>query len=245
MLYLNLFHEQQQIQREKDFDPVRLTILGGALLVTVIIVWAVGIYLGMGQLRSDLADNKNKSAKKEKEFKALGMLTDLPKIQSQTQSLQNRTAYRTLFANQLDSFRNTIPTNCQVLSLKTTRLINPIDIPVPGITVPGKKAGPPIVKKMMVPTLDITFQVSTQAKSKIEVLQIRDQLLEVLQKEQESRVKEYRNWLHQERLDSATNVWKEVAVFTVTAQDPKEGEMAVGIFEYKTPIFLKDQPKEP
>ncbi len=239
MLQLNLFHEQQRIQLEKDLDPVRLTIVAGGIVTLIILVWSLTIYFNLSPLRKELADVKDSVSKKEKLFKSLenqGGLTDFPKIQSQAQSLQNQMEYRTLFATQLDVYRDLIPTNCQVKAFSTSRSLR-----VSETTQSAGRKGGTIVTKTSAPTLEIVLSIRTQAKTKVDLLQIRDQLIDVFRQNQ--RLQQY---AEQELSDNSTNKWNRIVLTPGSAvfNDPKLGEMALGDFELKIPLKLKDPSKE-
>ncbi len=235
MFQLNLFHEQQQLQRERDLDPVRLTVLGGLLALLGILIYAGGIYMSMGGLRTELASKRVRLGELDKELKNLGALTDLGRIQSQAQSLQDRLEHRTLFANQLDILCDVIPTNCQVRAFRTQRGIN-----VTEVVTKGRKAD--VVVKKATPTLNLFFEVETREKSKLEVLETRNRLKDVL-----AQCPRLREWTMQSvEIDEggATNNLNQVEIVNSVAQDPRGSDLAVGIFEYKIPIALKDEPQE-
>lgn len=233
MLQLNLFYEQQQLQRERDLDPLRLTVFVGVLTVAFITVWALSIYWNMGSLRSDLAGSKTQLKNLKQTFNTLGPLTDLPKIESQAQALQNRIANRVLFATLLDILRDITPPNCQIRLLKTTRGMQTTEI-----TQTGKKGS--IIEKQIKPTLEVSFEINTRAKDKIAVLQTRDSFIHVLRREPR-----FHEWVKQIPDESgSTNTLNEIVVASSTTRDPQTGEMATGIFEFKIPFALKDLPKE-
>lgn len=233
MLQINLFHEQQQLQRERDFDPVRLTFIGGIIIMACTAFWALMIYIGMSNLRTDLASGKGRLEKLNREIKALGPLTDLPKTKSQAQTLRDHVEHRVLFATQLDILRDVIPANCQIRLLKTTRSLKTTET-----TVESKKGS--VVTKTIKPTLEMSLEVNTRAKDKVEVLQIRDNLIHLLHHEPR-----FREWLVQtSNQKENSNIWNEVIPVSSTTHDPKAGEMAIGIFEFKLPFALKDSPKK-
>jgi hypothetical protein len=228
MFELNLFHEQQQLQHDRDYDPVKLTILGGLLILSGLIAWYSVVYLSMAGLRRDIASKKAELKKLDNDLKAMGTLTDLGKIQSQAMSIDDRIRFRVLMATQIDILRDVIPTNCQVRSLKTVRTMAVTETVVKGakkdFTV--RKTGP---------SMDMLMEVETRGKTKVDVLQSRDSLLETLQREPR-----FAGWLKQ-----VTNSNRnDVIILNGTTLDPKGGEPAIGIFEFKLPFALKDQPKE-
>lgn len=233
MLQLNLFHEQQQIQREKDYDPVRLTILGGSLIAACITVWALTIYVTMGDLRSSLATSNANLTKVNDELKKLSPLTDLPKIRGQAESLRNRIEFRALFATQLDTLRTAIPTNCQMRVLKTSRSMSVVDV-----TIPPARAGlKPGFAKRATPTLDMIIEVNTQASTKPDMFEIRDNLEKNLCLDPR-----FQPWIRQKA--GETNLWSDITRLSSTTQEPKAGQPWIGIFEFKFPFALKDPPKD-
>lgn len=232
MYHLNLFYNQQRIQREKDLDPVRLTLLGGLLILILLTAWAGVIYLGMAGLRADLNAKRTQLEKLDKELKGLGGLTDLSKIQSQAQALQDRMEHRTPLATQLDILSDVIPTNCQVRAFRTQRTVG-----ISETVVKGRKMDVTIRKAM--PTLQIVLEVETHGRSKLDVLDTRDHLLDVLR--QSSRLGE---WAVQNTAPDGSNAWNQVDLLSGSTPDPKGGGLAVGIFEIKIPMALKDAPKD-
>ncbi len=232
MLELNLFHEQQELQRERDYDPVRLTLLGGALLITLIVLWGSILYLRMGELRSNLAKRHTELIALNKELAGLGQLTDFPKIQAQAKSLDTRIQTRTLFATQLDILREVIPTNFQVRSFKTGRSMKETET-----TVAGKKGNITIKKSQ--PSLDILVELEARGKDKVEVLQMRDNLMDALR-----RNPRLAQWAHQIPDESEKGTWNEIVLLKNITKDPKSGDPAVGQFDIDIPIALKDEPKE-
>lgn len=237
MFELNLFHEQQQLQHERDFDPVRLTILGGVLVLSGLICWYAMVYLSMSGLRKEIADKKAKLKKLDDELKGMGTLTDLGKIQQQALSIEDRIQCRVLLANQLDLLRDIIPTNCQVRTLRTVRTIGTLETLVP--PGPNARSKAPVVVKKRSPMLDLLLEIETHGKTKVDVLQTRDNLLESLCKEPRltNSIKQVMNE------DTHTNQ-NDVTVMPGTVQDPKGGEQAKGIFEFRLPFALKDKPKD-
>lgn len=237
MFELNLFHEQQQLQHERDFDPVRLTILGGVLVLSGLICWYAMVYLSMSGLRKEIADKKTKLKKLDDEFKALGTLTDLGRIQQQALSLEERIQCRVLFANQLDLLHDIIPTNCQVRTLRTVRTIGTLETYVPA--GPNARTRAPVLVRKRTPMLDMLLEIETRGKTKVDVLQTRDNLLESLRNEPRlaSSIKQVLNE------DTHTNQ-NDVTVMPGTVLDPKGGEQAIGIFEFRLPFALKDKPKD-
>ena len=234
MLQLNLFHEQQQFQRERELDPVRLTLLGGILIVACMTLWVGLIYLKMGSLRSELASSKKESEKLKQELKALEPLTDLPKIQAQAQTIHDRIMDRVLIATQLDLLRNIIPPGCQLQSCKTKR-----DFKTTEIVTPGKKG--PIVTQKITPALEMLLEVNARAKDRVSVLQVRDNLIDLFHREPR-----YRKWVVQKPSENdGTNMWNEVSLVSSVIPDPKAGETAVGVFNFKIPFVLKDLPANP
>jgi hypothetical protein len=223
MLQLNLFHEQQQIQRDKDLDPVRWTIVIGTLLVVCILMWALVIYWNMSGLRSDLLSNQNKLKELEKQLPPKDKRTNLTKIQSQAQALHNRVEYRALIATQFDILQDVVPTNCQVRVFKIMRRIDDVEAIIPG----GKKGN--ITVRRKVPALDFVFEINTRGPDKFAVLLIRDNLIEILKKEPR-----YRPWIKQVTEKDGTNVWNEVSETTIT-HEPKGDELASGILNLKCP----------
>lgn len=236
MLELNLFHEQQELQRQRDYDPVKLTILGGIVVILGILAWAGVIYLKSASVRVRLAENKRTFDKLEADLKALGDLTDLEKIRSQATSLHNRISNRVLMATQLDILRTAIPTNCQVREIKLARAID-----ITETTLPGRPNKPGITVRKVMPSADFLFTVVTRAKTKSDVLQIRDGLEESLHGEPQ-----FRSWIQQVPMhEGDTNLWNEVVVLpTSKAQDPLGKDAAIGIFNFKMPFALKDEPRE-
>ncbi len=233
MLKLNLFYEQHQLQRQRDLDPVRLTIFGGILIAAFTVVWALSIYWNMGSLRTDLAGSITQLKTLKQNFQALGPLTDLPKIKSQAQALQNWIAHRALFATQLDILRDITPLNCQIRLLKTLR-----GMQVTETTITERK-GPTTVKHVK-PTLEISFEIITRAKDKIGVLQTRDSFIHALHQEPR-----FRDWVKQTPDENgSTNTWNEIILTSSTTHDPQAEEMATGTFEFKIPFALKDPPKD-
>jgi len=232
MLEINLFYEQQQLQRERDFDPVRLTLTGGFCILMLITIWGLIIYLRMGELRAGLASQNAELKKLTKEFADLGQLTDFPKIQSEAKSLENRVANRTFFATQLDILRDAVPTNFQVRSFKTGRALKTTETVIQG------KKGSFTIKKAM-PMLDLMVEVQARAKDKVGVLQMRDSLIDSLRRDTR-----LRDWAKQVPDETEKANWNEVDAVSSVAQDPKAGEPAIGLFELRIPIALKDEPKE-
>ncbi|MDD2706874.1 MAG: hypothetical protein PHV34_02605 [Verrucomicrobiae bacterium] len=231
MFELNLFYEQQEIQREKDFDPVRLTVLGGSLILTIIVVWYGFLYLKMSDLRNELAGSRAQLKKLDSEFKQLGALTDLPKIRTQAQSINNRIHTRVMVATHLGVVRDLIPTNCQVRSFNLRRGMASSEV------IKRGPKGSRTVKKV-VPSAEITLEIEARGKTKVEVLQIRDRLLDVFQKEPR-----FRDWLKQSEETGATNR-NDVVLAPGMTSDPKLGEQAVGVFELRLPFAPKDKPRE-
>lgn len=231
MLEFNLFHEQQKLQREKDYDPVRLTILGGILIVLGVLLWASGIYFKMGPLRAKLVNNKAKLAQRSDELTKLGTLTELAKIQSQAASLRNRIDYRTLMGSCLSTFRDITPASCQLSVLRTTR-----GMATSQTSRPGKNG--PVYSNFLTPTMDVAFEVHTQARTKVEVLRIRDDFLETLRKSPQLKL------LVRQVADESGGTSNEILTISSVTQDPKAGEKAMGIFEFKVPLLIKDKAKE-
>ncbi len=249
MFQINLLYEQQELQRQRDYDPVKLTILGGIVIFLGIALWVMSLYISMGSLRKELSSNQAELAKKEDEFKKLGNLTDLAKISNQAQALRTRSEYRVLMATQLDILRDTIPTNCQIRSLKTARLMNSFDefTEIPDKENPGKKKKIPV--KKIAPGLEMAIVVATSGKSSVEVHQVGDSLEEKLRLEPR-----FREWLRQIRDENTnnTNTWNDVERVSRRVIEPKGGEgeagsgadLYEGEFQFKMPFALKDLPKE-
>jgi hypothetical protein len=212
MLQLNLFYEQQRIQREKDLDPVRLTIVGTCLILLIIGVWGLLLYMNMRPVLTEVASNAAEAEKLKKQLTAMGTLTDLPKIQNQARKLFDHTAHRILTANQLDHLRYTIPTNCQVMVFKFSRK--------PGQTEEKK----PILHR------ELTLEVHTKAPEKVQVLQIRDLVYEGLRKETR-----FQEWVRQipDVTGATTNMENEALLTSSITKDPKDHIPALGIFEFK------------
>jgi len=244
MLRLNLFHEQQEIQRAKDYDPIRLTIIGGILLMAMMLCWGGVIYFKAKPIRDnkEYQDTKKKGLddKLKKMIKEAGGLTDLPKIQGQAQALHDHMANRTMFATQLDIFRDLIPTNCQMTALKTSRAVVEKEEKIPGKKV-GDKQRPPTTVRKKLATLNIVFTVTTQGKDKVEVLQVRDELERLLHREPR-----FRDWVTQvPDAPGSSNCWNAVEIGLPITRDPEGGLPAVGIFEFTLPMNVRYQPKEP
>jgi hypothetical protein len=238
MLQLNLFHEQQQIQKEKDFDPVRLTILGGIFAFVAIVLWAVVLYAKDAPLRVNLAKAENAKAALVKKKNEMGAFIDFPGIQEQANSLKKRIVYRTLFATDLDILRNLVPTNCQVQVFKTSRGFETSIEKVP------QRRGPPVEVKKTTPSLAVNFSITTKGKDKVEILQVRDSFLEVLHKDPSLRDRAFVKQVPPE--DGSPGLWNDVEVKSNT-HEPKGNEKAVGIFDYKLNILMdeaRDKAKE-
>jgi hypothetical protein len=242
MLHLNLFHEQQQIQREKDFDPVRLTIVGGVLILLCILLWGGIIFYNSSGLRSELTASEAEFKNRETELKALEPRSNLPKTESQVAALQTRLENRTLFGTQLDILRDLCPTNCQIRKLYTLR-----SLPVERTTLKRQKGDKiiEIVTEKRMPLLSMTFEIHTRAESKLKVVKIRDDFIQSLRANE--RLKPYIKQVTQDGAAAeapSTNTWNEVITVTNVTPDPKPGEHANGIFEFRLPFQLKDKPKE-
>jgi hypothetical protein len=235
MLEINLFYEQQENQLAKDYDPVKLTIAGGVLLFSVIALWGAFLYFNMGPLRGKLTSAKKEVQELDKKLKDLGELTDLPKIKGEAQALHHRILYRPLLASQLDVFRTLIPTNCQMRFLRTSR-----SIAIEATSVPTKPGKPPITTRRSFPTMEVIIEINTKAKSKANVLEIRDSLLEKFQKDE--RLKQFVRQAPPR--EGETETLNEVAITSSKAQDAMGGELAVGVFELKFFVALKDPPLE-
>ncbi len=243
MLELNLFYEQQQIQRDKDLDPVRLTIVGGSLLILAIGLWAGMIYVKMAPLRAELADARTKLEAAEKLYKGLGEIYKLDQIKDQCSALKNRMDNRALFSTQLDVFRDLIPTNCQLTAFTTTRNLKTINIEkegnVPDPANEGKSKKGKIQVPHQVPVLELGLKITTSADTKLEVSQIGDNLKKLLQTA--PRIHE---WAVPDTDDSKSNTWNKVTEGPRINQDPIGKEKAVGIFDFRIPIALKDEPRQ-
>jgi hypothetical protein len=233
MLKLNLFYEQQQIQRAKDLDPVRLTIVAGVLITLGILAWACFIYFRLAPLRSEVALNQLRRDQKKKEQTEMGQPTDLPKIQSQSDSLHNFEINRVLIASQLDTLRTTVPTNCQIRLFQTKR-----DVKTVTETVKDHE------EKKLILSLDMSFEANAQAKDKVKLLQIRDNLFDALRNEPR-----FRDWVQQAPSETGTSnlVNSVISVSSITKdpnplKDAKDTDFH-GVFEFKMPIAIKDPPK--
>lgn len=231
MYRLNLFYEQQQIQRERDLDPVRLTILGGLMVAMLILVYSAWLYTRMGDLRAELDSRRKALVELDGKLKELGPLTDLGRIQGQAQLLQERMERRTPIATQLDILRDVVPTNCQLRLFRTQR-----GSQVSETTLEGKKG--PIVIKKIAPTLNVVLEVETRGKDKVEILQMRDRLLEDLR--QAPRLKE---WAAQVTPEGTTNSLNRADLVSSQTPDAAKGA-AMGVFEFRVPIALKEPPRE-
>jgi len=244
MFQINLLYEQQELQRQRDYDPVKLTILGGILIFLGIALWVVSLYISMGSLRKELSSNKSELAKKEDEFKKLGLLTDLSKISNQAQALRTRSENRVLMATQLDILRDAIPTNCQIRLLRTNRAMSTI----PGTKEVPDKENPGKMKKVPAPQFGPTFEmvidVITSAKSSVEVHQVGDSLTEKLRLEPR-----FREWLRQikDENTSDNSTLNDVERTSKRVIEPKgesETDVFDGEFQFKMPFALKDPPKD-
>lgn len=231
MYRLNLFYEQQQLQRTRDLDPVRLTILGGLLVALLIAVYAVFLYLRMGDLRSELESRRKDLARIEAQLKGLGPRTDLARIQGQAQLLQERMERRVPIATQLDILRDVVLTNCQMRLFKVQRGLQTTET-----TVEGRK-GPYVVKKV-VPTLTTTVEIESRGKDKVEVLQTRDRQLEEFR--HAARLKE---WAVQTAADESSNTLNRVDLRSSQTPDAAQG-VAMGVFEFSVPMVVKEPPRE-
>lgn len=231
MYRLNLFHEQQQLQRARDLDPVRLTILGGLLVALLIAVYAVLLYIRMGDLRSDLESRRKELAQVEAHLKGLGPRTDLARIQGQAQLLQERMERRTPIATQLDLLRDMVMTNCQVRLFKFQR-----GLQITETTVEGRKG--PIVIKKVAPTLTMTVEIESRGKDKVEVLQTRDRQIEEFRNA--ARLKE---WAVQTAVEGSSNSLNHVDLVSSQTPDAARG-VAMGIFEFRVPFVVKESPRE-
>ena len=239
MFHLNLFYEQQELQRARDLDPVRLTALGGVIIVLIVVVYAGFIYLRSGGLRSDLDGKRAELKSKQEEYnKLIGKEgpTDFSRIQTQAQALENRLERRVMFATQLDILREVIPTNCQVRAFHTERKFDTQET-----IIKGRKGD--IVQRKTVPLLNVYFEVETQGKNKVEVLQMRDRLVQILKE-----ANRYKSCVVQDisvNETGSTNSLNRIELtINSSAQDAREGGVAVGIFEFKLPMILKDEPKD-
>lgn len=231
MYRLNLFYDQQQIQRERDLDPVRLTILGGLMVALLILLYSGWIYTGMGDLRAELEHRRKTLAKFDGELKDLGTLTDLARIRGQAQLLQERMERRTPVATQLDILRDVVPTNCQLRAFKTQRGFLTSET-----TLAGKK-GPVVIKKIA-PTLNLLLEVESHGKDKVEVLQTRDRFLEELR-----HAPRLREWAVQIVSEDDTNSLNRVDLLSSQTPDAARGT-AMGVFEFRLPLALKEPPRE-
>jgi hypothetical protein len=231
MYRLNLFYEQQRLQRERDLDPVRLTVLGGLVMALLILLYAGSIYFGMRDLRAELDARRKELAQLDNQLKELGPRTDLARIQGQAQLLQERMERRTPAATQLDLLRDLVPTNCQVRLFKTQR-----GSQVSETTIEGKKG--PIVIKKVAPTLVVLLEVESRGKDKVEVLQTRDRFLEDLR--QAPRLKE---WAVQVTTEGSTNAINRVDLVSSQTPDAARGS-AMGVFEFRVPLALKEPPRD-
>ncbi|MCC7519912.1 MAG: hypothetical protein IT578_12105 [Verrucomicrobiae bacterium] len=231
MHLLNLFHEQQRIQRERDLDPVRLTILGGLVVAIVILLYAGVLYTRMGGLRVELEARRKGLAQLDAQIKTLGPLTDLARIQGQAQLLEERREFRIPVATQLDLLRDVIPTNCQVRLFKTRR-----DMQISETTLEGRKG--PIVVKKVVPVQNLVIEVETRGKDKVEVLQTRDRFLEDLR--QAPRPKK---WAVQVPAEGSSNTITRVDLVSSQTPDAARGA-AMGIFEIRIPLALKEPSRD-
>jgi hypothetical protein len=238
MLQLNLFHEQQQIQKEKDFDPVRLTILGGIFAFVIIVLWAIVLYAKDAPLRENLGKAEQTKGGLVKKKTELGTFINFPGIQEQAHSLKKRIVYRTLFATQLDILRNLVPPNCQVQVFKTARGFETSIEKIP------QKRGPPLEVKKTIPLLTVNFSITTKGKDKVEILQVRDSFLEVLHRDPGLRDRAFVKQVPPE--DGTPGLWNDVEVKSNT-HEPKGNEKAIGIFDYKLNILMdeaRDKAKE-
>ena len=167
----------------------------------------------MGGLRAELNAKRTQLKKLDKELKGLGELTDLSKIQSQAQSLQDRMEHRTPLATQLDILRDVIPTNCQVRAFRTQR-----GLAISETVVKGRKADVTIRKAM--PTLQIVMEVETHGRSKLDVLDTRDRLLEVLR-----RSPRLGEWATQGAAPGGgSNAWNQVDLLSGGAPIPRKAD---------------------
>ena len=231
MYRLNLFYEQQRIQRERDLDPVRLTILGGLMAAMLILLYSAWLYTRMGDLRAELESRRKALAQLDGKLKELGTLTDLIRIQGQAQLLQERMERRTPVATQLDIMREVVPTNCQLRLFKTQR-----GSQVSETTLEGKK-GPVVIKKVA-PTLNLVLEVESRGRDKVEVLQTRDRFLEDLR-----RAPRLREWAVQVAIEGSTGSVNRVDLVSSQTPDAARGT-AMGVFEFRVPLALKEPPRE-
>ncbi len=231
MYRLNLFYDQQRIQRERDLDPVRLTILGGLVVALLILLYSGWIYTGMGDLRFELSARGKKLDALDRELKDLGTRTDLARIQGQAQLLQERMEYRTPIATLLDILRDVVPTNCQLRAFKTQRGFLTSETNIAGRT------GPIIIKKIA-PTLTLLLDVESRGKEKVEVLQTRDRFLEELR-----HTPRLRDWAIQITSEGNTNSLNRVDLVSSQTPDAARGT-AMGVFEFRLPLALKEPPRE-
>ena len=232
MYRLNLFYDQQRIQRAKDLDPVRLTILGGLVAALLILLYWSLIYIRMGDLRAELDSRHKALTKLDGELKDLGTLTDLTRIQGQAQLLQERMEYRTSVATQLDILRDVVPTNCQLRVFKTQRGLQTSE------TITKDRKGNPVVTKTVIPTLNLLLEVENRGKDKVEVLQTRDRFLDQLR--QAPRLRE---WAVQTTPEGSTNSLNRVDLVSSQTPDAARGT-AMGVFGFRLPLALKDPPRE-
>lgn len=244
MLHLNLFYEQQQIQRDKDLDPVRFALIGGTLLVLGIGLWGSMLWVNMNPVRENLDKKTKEHAAVLLAVSNLGTRTDLDGITRQSMSMQNRVGNRVLFSPQLDVYRDLIPTNCQVMTFSATHGMRKISQPE------KRKVKDPETKNMVektvlvekqVPTVDTTLVITMKAKKKVEVLQLQDEVENLIRRDPR-----IRQWAATKPdADGSTNVWNEVTRVAHTETDPtRSTEMSVGTVTLKIPMAVKDTPQE-
>jgi len=235
MFQINLFYEQQEIQRAKDYDPVRLMIVGGALILLGIGLWAALLYFKMGGLRDDLAQNDAELKKKEKEKADLGQLTDLSKIQGQEMSLRKRIENRVFFATQLDILREIIPTNCQIKSLKVVRaiVVTKESKEIEDKKDPSKKVK--VETEKSVPSLDMVVVLFTRGKARLNILQTRDSLEDLFHRNQRLSA-----WLRQVSNEDASANWNDVTRASQNIFEPKGGGPFEAEFTFKMSFAQKN-----
>lgn len=229
MLKLNLFYEQQQIQRDKDLDPIKLTIIAGILITLGILAWASFIYFRLAPLRAEVAANQAKLNVRKKEFSDLGAAIDLPKIQSTSDCLHDYQVNRILIAPQLDAIRSAIPTNCVIRHFYTMREVKDNDD-----------------KKTRNLRVDMYLEANAQAKDRVQLLQVRDNLFESFRQ-----AKEFQGWIQQvPSLAGDSNLVNSVISVSSITKDPNTGKDAKpgdntyrGVFEFKMPFVVKDGSK--
>jgi hypothetical protein len=233
MLKLNLFYEQQQIQRDKDLDPIRIAIVLGVLITLGILAWATFIYFRLEPLRKGVEANQLTLKNKKEVLSRLGTPTDLPKIQSQSDALYYYQMNRILIAPQLETIRNTLPTNCFIRLFSVTHEV--------------KDFMENDIKKTQL-NASMFCEANATSSDKVALLQIRDHLIESFRKEPG-----FRPWIQQvpSTIEAGvTNFVNSVIEFPSVTKDPnlskdaKSGENQYrGFFEFKMPFVIKDLPQ--